>query len=369
VFSKADRTRILAMVDNSLQSGTLTLGPVAAELEQLFAAQCSAAHGIATASGTSALEIIFRALDVTGTDVVVPANTFFATAAAVRHAGARIRFADVAPDTLALSCDTVDAAITDDTSCVVLVHIGGLVTPEIEKITDLCARRRIHLVEDAAHAHGATMDGRPAGSFGVAAAFSFYPTKVMTAGEGGMVVTDDENLATEARWYRDQGKAGFHGGEHIRLGYAWRMSELDAAVGRVQFDHLTEFIEVRRSVAARYDDALSTIAGIAPLREPDRCRSNYYKYVVVLDHASARPTVKQHCRDEYGVALSGEVYARPLYREPVFVDLTTAPLDGAEDICARHICLPILSDMRDDEVDLTIQAVSAAVDHARREQH
>jgi dTDP-4-amino-4,6-dideoxygalactose transaminase len=366
VFSERDRARILELVDGSLQSGALTLGPIAAELEQLFAARCSVGHAVATASGTSALEIVLRVLDVAGTDVIVPANTFFATAAAVHHAGANIRFADVAADTLALSQDAIEAAMTDDTSAVVLVHIGGLITPEIEKIADLCTRRGIHLVEDAAHAHGSTVDGRSAGSFGVAAAFSFYPTKVMTAAEGGMVVTDDDNLAAEARWYRDQGKAAFQGGEHVRLGYAWRMSELDAAVGLVQFDRLDEFIDVRRSVAARYDKALQGHPGITPLLEPDRCRSNYYKYIALLADASDRAAVKRHCRDEYGVALSGEVYARPLYREPVFADLARGTFDVAEDVCSRHICLPILSDMRDDEVDVTIEAVLAAVDWARK---
>jgi len=279
-----------------------------------------------------------------------------------------VRLADVGGDTLALSYETVEAAITDNTSVVVLVHIGGLVTPEIEKIADLCATRGIALVEDAAHAHGAMVDGRPAGSFGVAAAFSFYPTKVITAGEGGMIVTDDEQIAAEARWFRDQGKAGFHGGAHVRLGHAWRMSELHAAVGLVQLDRLDAFIDVRRSVAGRYDDALRGVPGITPVLEPDRCRSNYYKYIAMLADGVDRGAVKQLCRDRFGVLLSGEVYARPLYQEPVFSDLMTTRLDGAEEVCARHICLPIFSDMKDDEVDATIEAVTAAVAAAREVQ-
>ena len=361
VFPDSDRARILELVDASLRSGSLTMGPIGEEFEQIFAARCSVGHAVATSSGTSALEIIFRALGVAGTEVVVPANTFFAPAAAVQHAGGRVRLADVAADTMALSCETVEAALTDDTSVVVLVHIGGLVTPEIEKIAELCAARGIALVEDAAHAHGATVDGLPAGSFGVAAAFSFYPTKVMTSGEGGMIVTDDEHIAAEARWFRDQGKAGFHGGAHIRLGHAWRMSELHAAVGRVQVDRLDEFIEVRRAVAEQYDAALSGVPGLTPLYEPERCRSNYYKYIVMLDEGVERQAVKQLCREQFGVLLSGEVYSRPLYAEPVFSDLLVTPLDVAADVCARHICLPVFSDMKRDEVDLTIEAVSESV--------
>src|SRR5207253_1967304 len=122
-----------------------------------------------------------------GRDVVVPTNTFCATAGAVLHAGGVPRFADVAPGTMALSEATVEAVITSSTAAVVLVHIGGLITPEVDAIADLCRRRGLVLIEDAAHAHGSSFDGRPAGSFGLAAAFSFYPTKVITSGEGGMI--------------------------------------------------------------------------------------------------------------------------------------------------------------------------------------
>src|SRR5439155_22304288 len=171
----------------------------------------------------------------------------------------------------------------DNTAAVVLVHIGGLVTPEVDAIAAVCRRRGAGLVEDAAHAHGAGFDGRPAGSFGTAAAFSFYPTKVMTSGEGGMIVTDDDRLDEEARVYRDQGKPGFLGGDHVRLGYAWRMSELHAAVGLVQLARLDEFVAVRRRIARLYDEALAAIPGITPVLAPEGSQPNYYKYLAVLD--------------------------------------------------------------------------------------
>ena len=224
---------------------------------------------IAVSSGTSALEIIFRALDVKDREVVIPTNTFFATAAAAVHAGGIPRLADISPDTLALSPETLEAALTPETAFVVLVHIGGLITPEIDAIADICDRRGIVLIEDAAHAHGASFEGRPAGSFGRAAAFSFYPTKVMTSGEGGMITTADERLRDEAIIYRDQGKAGFLGGDHVRMGYAWRMSELHAAVGLIHLSHLDEAIATRRRVAARYDEALAGLPGCQPLSIPD----------------------------------------------------------------------------------------------------
>lgn len=357
VFPAEDRAEILRMIDGSLASGSLTLGPHTARLEEAFGASHGAAHAVATSSGTSSLEIILRALDVEGGEVIVPANTFYATAGAVIHAGGRPRFADVAADTFALTVDSVTAALTPATVGVVMVHIGGSISPEVVAIRELCDRRGIFLVEDAAHAHGSSLDGRSAGSFGVAAAFSFYPTKVITSGEGGMILTGDEQLAADARVYRDQGKAGFFGGEHVRLGYAWRLSELHAAVGIVQERRLAEFVARRRQVAAMYDEALSDCDAARPLPVPTGCESNYYKYPVLLDPALDRAIVKQELRDAFGVVLSGEVYARPLHREPVLAPFADGPLPVAEDVCARHVCLPIHSDMTDDEAELVVAAV------------
>jgi perosamine synthetase len=364
VFPADDRAAIAKLVDEALATGSLTLGPLTERFEEGFAARHGTAHAVAVASGTAALEISLRALGVGGRTVIVPANTFFATAAAVVHAGAAVRLADVDPRTLALSADTLEAARdgpgpggpgvspevnAEPAAGVVLVHIGGLVSPDVAAIADLCRRRGLFLVEDAAHAHGAACRDRPAGGFGVAGAFSFYATKVMTSGEGGMITTDDDGLADEARIYRDQGKAGFLGGDHVRLGYAWRMSELHAAVGLVQLARLDEFVERRRRVARLYDEALPEVAGIRPLPVPEWCRSNYYKYVALLDPGLDRAALKRRLREEHGVGLSGEVYARPLHHQPVFAGLPGGPLPVAEDVCARHVCLPVHSDMTDAE--------------------
>jgi len=355
VFSDDDRAAILSMIDESLRTGSLTLGPRTADLEEGFRARHEAPYAVAVSSGTSALEIILRALGVEGREVVVPANTFFASAAAVLHAGGRPRFADVAPDTLALSAATVEAALGDDTAGVMLVHIGGAITPEVDAIRALCERRGLFLVEDAAHAHGSSLDGRPAGSFGVASAFSFYPTKVMTTAEGGMIVTADESIRDEARIYRDQGKAGFLGGDHVRMGYAWRMSELHAAVGIVQLRRLDEFIKIRREIADQYDEGLAEIDGITPLIT--HSESNYYKYIAMLDAGIDRQEVKRTLKQEHGVSLSGEVYASPLHEQPVFANLHGGSLPVAEDVCRRHVCLPIHSDMTRDEAAYVVTSL------------
>ncbi len=360
VFPPSDRTEIAAAITDILATGALTLGPYTRQFEEAFGAAHDAQHAVATSSGTSALEIALRAIGVAGRDVIIPANTFYATAAAVLRAGARPVFADIDAATFSLSRQTVTAALTPDTAAVVLVHVGGLITPEVGELQQLCAGRGITLVEDAAHAHGSSCDGRFAGSFGAAAAFSFYPTKVVTSGEGGMILTGSQMIADEARVYRDQGKGSFGANHHVRHGYAWRMSEQNAVTGLVHLRRMGEFIVRRREVAARYDKALAELDGLRPLAEPPRCRSNIYKYIAVLPDGMDRAAFKQEMAS-HDVRLAGEVYDIPLHQQPVLAEFATGePLPVAEDMCARHVCLPVHSDMTDDEVDQVLAAAAAA---------
>jgi perosamine synthetase len=379
VFPAADRDEIAAATVEILRTGALTLGPYTRQFEAAFAAAHTGPAGndgqvpraVAVSSGTASLEIILRSIGVAGRDVVVPANTFFATAEAAIRAGGRPVFADIDPLTFALSPQTVIAALTPGTAAVVLVHIGGLISPEAAALRRVCDERGIALVEDAAHAHGSTYRGQPAGSFGTAAGFSFFPTKVVTSGEGGMIITHDAGLESEARIYRDQGKGSVSANHHVLHGYAWRMSEQAAVTGLVHLRRLGEFIERRREVAARYDELLAGLAGIEPLAEPAGCRGNYYKYLAVLPPGADRARFRQRLKDEHGVSLAGEVYDLPLHQQPVFAEFAAQQAGGdqsgpnlpvAEDLCARHICLPVHSDMTAAEIDQVCAAVAAAYD-------
>jgi perosamine synthetase len=359
-FSADDRAEILARIDNALITGQLTLGPIGAELEAEFAARHGTNHAVAVNSGTAALEIALRALGVAGREVIVPANTFFATAAAAVHAGARLRFVDCSPQTMAIDPVDLEACLGPDTAAVVVVHVGGLVTPAIDEIAGLCAAAGVDLLEDAAHAHGSAFDGRSAGSFGAAAAFSFYPTKVIAGGEGGMIVTDDDELADEARIYRDQGKGSFHANFHTRMGANWRMSEPHAAIVLSQLRRLDEHIEQRQALAARYDDALASL-DLATLTIPPAASSNYYKYVAFLPDDIDRTLLKQHLRTEYDIGLSGEVYDTPLHHQPIFSELDERPLPGAEWVCARHVCLPLYPALSGGDADYVVESLAAAV--------
>ena len=364
VFPAADREEIAAATAEILAGGTLTLGPYTRLFEAAFAAahslrNAAPPHAVAVSSGTAALEISLRAIGVTDRDVIVPANTFFATAQAALRAGSRPVFADVDDRTFALSPATLRAALTPQTAAVVLVHIGGLITPDVAELARICADRGVALVEDAAHAHGASYDGQFAGSFGVTAGFSFFPTKVVTCGEGGMILTASDDVEQQARIYRDQGKGTASANHHVLHGYAWRMSEQAAVTGLVHLRRMTAFIEHRRDVAARYDAALASLDSLDPLVEPPGCRTNFYKYIAVLPSGVDRAMFKQKLAEDHAVRLSGEVYDLPLHRQPVFAEFAGPPLPVAEDLCARHICLPIHSDMTTDEVDQVVDGVTA----------
>jgi len=368
-FPDDDRAAIAKLIDESLATGSLTLGPNTERLEEAFATRHQVPHAVAVSSGTAALEIAMRALadpdgsgrGLGGRKVIVPANTFFATAAAVVHAGGVPCFADIDPATFTLSPATIEPALDEDCAGVVIVHIGGFVSPDTAALADLCRAQGMWLLEDAAHAHGAAFAGRPAGSIGDAGAFSFYPTKVITSGEGGMITTGAETQRDEARIYRDQGKAGFLGGDHVRLGYAWRMSELHAAVGLLQLARLDDFIAVRRRIARFYDEALGAIPGITPVLAPEGSEPNYYKYLAVLDEGIDRTALKQTMREQHRVGMSGEVYASPLHRQPIFADLPAGPLPISEDLCARHVCLPIHNDMSDAEAEQVVEGLRRAL--------
>lgn len=375
VFHEPDRAEIAAAITDILTIGALTLGTYTQRFEHDFAAahrsNTTSQHGatpsaVATSSGTAALEILLRSVGVAGRDVVVPANTFYATAAAAISAGARPVFADIDAATFALSPRTLAAALTDQTAAVVVVHIAGLITPDIDELRRLCQSAGVPLIEDAAHAHGSTFDGRFAGSFGAGAAFSFYPTKVVTSGEGGMILTQSAELAAEARIYRDQGKGSFGTNHHVRHGYAWRMSELHAATGLVHLRRMAEFIGRRREVAARYDEALAQSGFLRPLAQPPGCRGNIYKYIAVLPPGVDRAWFKEHMAARHDVRLAGEVYDLPLHRQPVFAQYVgDRSLPVAQDMCLRHVCLPVHSDMRDDEIDQVLAAVADVAKAAR----
>jgi dTDP-4-amino-4,6-dideoxygalactose transaminase len=363
VIANEDCDSILADIAALLAAGQLSAGENVERFEADFARYVGARHAIAVSSGTTALELTLQALGVRGRSVIVPANTNFATFVAAWRAGARVELADVDADTLAPRRSDLAAVATPDTAAVLLVHMGGLITHEIRDIVQWCQRNNIALVEDSAHAHGSRLGGQHAGTFGTAGAFSFFATKVMTTGEGGMVVTDDPHLAAEIRLYRNLGKAEAWVSRHSRMGTNGRMTELAAVVGRHQLARLDEHVLARRSVANAYADALADVPGITLLRSWHPYSG--YKVVCQLAPDIDRDALKTRLAAA-GVQLAGEVYAEPLHHQPVLAEqYGQLHFPGAEIACSRHVCLPVYPTLDADRLQIVAEALTQGLSDCR----
>ncbi|MEU9350490.1 DegT/DnrJ/EryC1/StrS family aminotransferase [Streptomyces griseoloalbus] len=343
-FDAVERRAVTDRVDTALESGVLTQGPLVARFEELTR-EWTGRPGAAVASGSAALEIALRVIGVQGRTVLVPANTFFATAAAAVRAGAaRVDFVDLELDGLGMDPEALSAALDrhPDTVAVVPVHIGGIVAPALEGILDQCRERGIPVLEDAAHAFGSSLGDRPAGALGRFGAFSFFPTKVATSAEGGLLSCAHTGDLDHVRRWRDHGKSAAGSTLHDRPGSNWRMSELHAAVGTVDLERFARTVAARRDLAARYDDLLAGVPRVRAHPMPGRVRSNYYKYLVYLDESADRSLLKKRLRERHGIHLAGEVYDNLLCDHPFFAGRTESQDHPRARWFARHhIALPL----------------------------
>lgn len=359
-FPPEDISQIKDYVEGILSSGMLTLGEYTKAFEKQFADFHQIKHSVAVSSGTSALEIALRCIDLKeGDEVILPTNTFSATAAAVLFSGGKPILTDIDPENLCINAQEVRKHLTPKTKAVIVVHIAGLICPAIKTIKKICVDHHISLIEDAAHAHGSKLDDQFAGSFGVAGCFSFYPTKVMTTGEGGMITTKSGKLASKAKILRDQGKENFQSSTIVELGYNWRMDEISAAIGLVQLERLPEIIEKRNKIAKYYDLKLSKVNGITPLEYSQNIVHNYYKYVVVLDKDINREKFKEKLRAR-NVRCGGEVYWPPLHMQPTYQKLLgtgKGDFPIAEDVCSRMVALPMYTQMTMEEAEYVVHNI------------
>lgn len=343
-----------------LRSGRLTLGPYLEGFEREFAACTGVKHAIGLSSGTAPLEIALRFWQVEGREVIVPTNTFVASANAVLLAGGIPVLADISPACLSSSYAQIKARLTTETRGVIVVHLAGIIPPEIEAIQQLCRERGLFLLEDAAHAHGASWRNRPAGSLGDAAGFSFFPTKVITCGEGGMLATDDPLLADFARRYRCHGLDS-QSGALVQLGNNYRLPELSAALGVKQLARLGEFVGERNRLAALYLERLAGMPDLGlfpPL--PDQVHS-YYKFPVLLLAGCDRPRVAPALQEEFGVE-TGSAYWPPCHHHPLYRDrFPPALFPVAEDLLSRVLTLPLYVGLEEADIDWVCTALQAVL--------
>jgi len=257
-------------------------GPYIRQFEEALASRMQASHGIAVASGTAALETALYAVGVgSGDEVIMPSYTIISCAIAALRLGAKPVVVDVDPETWCINVDQIESRITPRTKAIMPVHMWGH-PADMDPILALAARRGLKVVEDACQAHGAEYKGRRAGSLGDAAAFSFYANKIITTGEGGMVTCRDAGVAERARSYRNlcfKPERRFY---HTELGYNFRMSNIQAAVGLAQTERLEEFITIKRRQARLYHELLGKIPGVRTATERAGMRCVYWMHVVEL---------------------------------------------------------------------------------------
>jgi len=339
-----------------LKSNYLTMGREVEKFEKRFAEFIGVKYAIATNSGTSSIEIILRALNCEGKTVIVPDITFMATAIAVVHAGAKVIFVDVDKNDLSIDPKDLEKKIRKNTKAVILVHIGGIISGNFERIKNICKKHKIVLIEDAAHAFGSCLKGKMAGNLGLAGSFSFYPTKIITTAEGGMITTNNKKIYEMARTLREHGKADHSVNVHTEFGYNWRFSELHAILGLEQMDRAKKIIRERAKIAKYYDKELKGIEGIEFVKVPKNSVSSYYKYILYLKNNINPDKVKSEMK-KYDISLPGEVYRDALHYQPVFkkypekmINKYKENFPGAKYVSSRQICLPLYPGLKTDEL-------------------
>jgi len=360
-ISKAD----IAAVVKVLKSPRLSLGPRLVEFEKAFARYMGMKHAVAVNSGTSALHLVVRALGLgPGHEMITSPFTFVATSNCALFEGATPVFVDIDEDTWNMDVTQIEAAITRQTRLLMPVHIFGR-PMAMDAVMKIGRRHKLPVVEDACEALGATYKGRKAGTFGVASTFAFYPNKQMTTGEGGMLVTDDDRIAMLAKSMRNQGRdpqAGWLA--HARLGYNYRLADINCALGLTQLARIETFIAARQRVAGRYIRKLSEVEELvmpAPYREG---RISWFVFVVRLADrftSEDRDAVMAHLSAR-GIGTNNyfsPVHLQKFYREQFGFKPGDFPV--TEKIAARTIALPFYNRLSAKDQDLAIETLKSAI--------
>jgi perosamine synthetase len=362
-FSAEDREVIHREIDLIL-SGQLSMGPNVSRFENEFAERIGSKYAIAMNSCTATLEAALIAKGANGREVIVPSETFIATAMAVHLVGGIPIFAEISESTLCLDLEDVKRRVTPRTAGIILVHFAGRITEDIIRFREFCDANDLFLIEDAAHAPGARLNGQEAGTLGHIGCFSFYPTKVLTSGEGGMLTTNDEEVAAFARSYQNRGKDMSAIDErYISVGRNVRMTEISALMGRVQLSHLDEFLSRRRKIAFNYSQILAGREELKLLIPEEIEQSSYWKIPVLLDPMIDRQIVSNRML-KAGISVDW-MYQPAVHLQPIFTKLYgTSPglLPITERVMSRHLCLPCHPKMSDEDVNFVGQTLLQVID-------
>jgi len=353
-------------VADTVRSGWVAQGPRVAAFETAFAARVKTQAAVAVSNCTTGLHLALVLAGIeAGDEVIVPSLSFIATANVVRHQRAVPVFVDVELSTQNLTPATIEPALTSRTRAVIAVHQGGIPL-DLDPLRAFCAERNLVLIEDAACAVGSTYQGRPIGSGATYAAFSFHPRKLLTTGEGGMLVTDDRDVAARGRRLREHGMdlsaAARHASTTVALesytevGFNYRMTDLQAALGLVQLGRLEAMIARRRELAARYQEALSALPGLVTATDPVYGTTNFQSFWVLLPDSFplSRDDVLQHLLD-HGISARRGIMAA--HREPAYAGHPHRPLPVTERLTDRSLILPLFHQLTTSDQDRVIDTL------------
>jgi dTDP-4-amino-4,6-dideoxygalactose transaminase len=346
-----------AALASAVDRAAYILGPEVREFEAAFAEFCACPHAVGVSSGTDALILAYKAAGIgPGDEVILPANTFMATAEAVTHVGATPVPVDVLPDTANIDPAAIAAAVTANTRAIVPVHLFGQ-PADMDAVITIAKKHDLVVIEDACQAHGATYKGKPTGSLSDIAAFSFYPGKNLGAlGDGGAVTTAHAGMAETVRILRNHGEKTKS--NHAVVGYCMRLDNLQAAFLRVKLARLKEWNHNRRTAAKRYDRLFAGIEGITPITERPDAEAVYHLYVVQVDN---RDQVREKL-DSAGVG-TGVHYPIPIHLHPAYEHLgfKKGAFPVAEQLAGRILSLPMFPEITVEEIDYVVEELEKAV--------
>ncbi|RLI54153.1 MAG: aminotransferase DegT [Candidatus Thorarchaeota archaeon] len=349
-------------VKKVLQSGMLAEGKVSREFERQFADYVGTEFAAVTSNGTTALSTALEAMGIEpGDEVITSPFTFIASANTIAMIGAIPVFVDIDIDTYNIDPDRIEEAITEKTKAIMPVHIFGMPS-DMKRIMEIAEKHDLLVLEDACQAHGAEIDGKKIGSWGHAAAFSFYATKNIMTGEGGMITTDDEELYDRMLMVKNHGRGKQGGYSHFRIGYNNRMMDLIAAIGLEQMKRFSEIVKTRHATGKMYDKFFADFEEIVPQKEPSGYKSGYHLYAPKLySDRLTRDEMVETLRKE-GVG-SRAVYALPCHKQDTYLtiqnwrwakyvdypDYSKVSLPNAEEVGARHFDIPVHPSLTEEE--------------------
>ncbi|MFZ2969751.1 MAG: DegT/DnrJ/EryC1/StrS family aminotransferase [Minisyncoccia bacterium] len=361
-ITEKEKKAVLAVLDSS----RLSLGPRIVEFERKFAGYIGTKYAIAISSGTAGLHLLVRALEIKGGDEVITTPfSFIASANCVLFEKAKPAFVDIDPKTLNIDADKIEKAITLRTKAIIAVDVFGH-SAEWQKILKIARKFKLRVIEDSCEAIGAEYQGRKCGSFGDAAVFAFYPNKQITTGEGGMIVTDNKKIAELCRSMLNQGRKIKNGSwlDHVRLGYNYRMSDINAALGIAQLSRIEEILQKRNKVAKYYKKHLLEIQDIEIPHESSWAKISWFVYVVKLSKkytANDRNEIIGKMRN-LGIECSDYfkcIHLQPFYRESFGFKKGDFPI--AESISDRTIALPFFNNLKEEKIKYIVNKLKTCL--------